>query len=319
MAGDVNVFYHDDDDKTVGEMEVMIAEQDSRRKGLATEAVELMKKYVMQKFGTKHLIAKIKQHNHGSIKLFSERLGFQQTESNDFFNELYFEYPHPTATSSSKLYYEEKEKKEAERERTAEMERKKRLDDVVLPYLQSIITTTTTTTSSSSSSIASIASTSIIAPLTCKQSHSIKLSCLSDCFHKANTAVALLANQITALVTEPSLHNIEGKDDDGQGTRSEHEAEAKAGANANANAEATADRKIKTEKKKKVLERKIKTLTRIRNSKYAKLSKKLEGDQRLAQRCDCTHIHEYAIDSFITSKDPSVCNCVCSPDKNVEI
>lgn len=44
MVGDVNVFYHGDD-KVEGEIEVMIAEEGSRRKGIATEAVQLMMGY----------------------------------------------------------------------------------------------------------------------------------------------------------------------------------------------------------------------------------------------------------------------------------
>lgn len=46
MAGDVNLFLNDpDDDRSVAEIEVMIAEAGSRRKGLGREAVRLMMAY----------------------------------------------------------------------------------------------------------------------------------------------------------------------------------------------------------------------------------------------------------------------------------
>lgn len=46
MAGDVNLFLNDpDDDRSVAEIEVMIAEAGSRRTGLGKEAVRLMMAY----------------------------------------------------------------------------------------------------------------------------------------------------------------------------------------------------------------------------------------------------------------------------------
>lgn len=45
MAGDVNLFFNDADDPCVCEVEVMIAEQRWRRRGLAGEAVLMLMRY----------------------------------------------------------------------------------------------------------------------------------------------------------------------------------------------------------------------------------------------------------------------------------
>ncbi len=45
MAGDVNLFFNDEDDTTNCEIEIMIAEPTYRRKGFAREALRLMMAY----------------------------------------------------------------------------------------------------------------------------------------------------------------------------------------------------------------------------------------------------------------------------------
>lgn len=45
MAGDVNLFFNDLDDQSVCEVEVMIAEERWRRKGLAREALLMIMRY----------------------------------------------------------------------------------------------------------------------------------------------------------------------------------------------------------------------------------------------------------------------------------
>jgi RimJ/RimL family protein N-acetyltransferase len=45
MAGDVNLFFNDDEDATNCEIEIMIAEAKYRRKGFAREALQLMMAY----------------------------------------------------------------------------------------------------------------------------------------------------------------------------------------------------------------------------------------------------------------------------------
>jgi RimJ/RimL family protein N-acetyltransferase len=45
MAGDVNLFFNDDDDASVCEIEVMIAEPAYRRQGFAKEAIKILMAY----------------------------------------------------------------------------------------------------------------------------------------------------------------------------------------------------------------------------------------------------------------------------------
>ena len=45
MCGDVNLFFNDHEDRTVAEIEVMIAEHESRRKGLGREALLMFMHY----------------------------------------------------------------------------------------------------------------------------------------------------------------------------------------------------------------------------------------------------------------------------------
>lgn len=65
MVGDVNIFLLDDDDEgeNVAEVEVMIAEAKSRRKGLATEAVMIMMYYARMTLGVSTFVAKIVDTN----------------------------------------------------------------------------------------------------------------------------------------------------------------------------------------------------------------------------------------------------------------
>eukprot|EP00128_Syssomonas_multiformis_P009653 Colp12_sorted_trinity150504_noHs@8271 len=49
MAGDVNIFFNDHDDPKAGELEIMIAEESSRGKGVAKEALKIMMQYGIDK------------------------------------------------------------------------------------------------------------------------------------------------------------------------------------------------------------------------------------------------------------------------------
>ena len=70
MAGDVNMFLTDYEDKGVAEMEVMIAEPRCRRQGFAQEAVILMMAYGVTHLGIHRFFAKINKANDVSIALF---------------------------------------------------------------------------------------------------------------------------------------------------------------------------------------------------------------------------------------------------------
>lgn len=47
MCGDVNLFLNDHDDRLAAEIEIMVAEPGSRRKGIAREALLIMMHYSM--------------------------------------------------------------------------------------------------------------------------------------------------------------------------------------------------------------------------------------------------------------------------------
>lgn len=75
MAGDVNLFFNDLDDKNVCEVEVMIAEERWRRKGLAQEALLMMMRYGLDKLGARTFYCKIGDANQASRALF-DKLGY---------------------------------------------------------------------------------------------------------------------------------------------------------------------------------------------------------------------------------------------------
>jgi Acetyltransferases, including N-acetylases of ribosomal proteins len=58
------------------EQEIMIAEPESRKKGIATEAIKIMIVFGYEYYKKTKFIAKIKQNNTPSIKFF-EKLGFK--------------------------------------------------------------------------------------------------------------------------------------------------------------------------------------------------------------------------------------------------
>jgi len=86
MAGDINIFIQDE---YCGELNVMIAEQQSRRKGLASETLSLVIEWAKTNLEIKRFIAKIQHDNASSIALF-QKLGFQQTDYVDAFKEYTF-------------------------------------------------------------------------------------------------------------------------------------------------------------------------------------------------------------------------------------
>lgn len=75
MAGDVNLFLNDYDDKHNAEIEVMIAEHIYRRQGYAKESLCLMMRYAIDNLSITRFYAKINEANKPSIELF-ESLGF---------------------------------------------------------------------------------------------------------------------------------------------------------------------------------------------------------------------------------------------------
>ena len=85
MIGDVNLFFNDED-PSVAEIEVMIAEKRYWRQGLGREALYLMLAYGTQELRVSRFTAKIALKNEASLRLF-EALGFQWVCTSDIFQE----------------------------------------------------------------------------------------------------------------------------------------------------------------------------------------------------------------------------------------
>jgi RimJ/RimL family protein N-acetyltransferase len=106
MVGDVNCFFNDPDDPLDNvEVEVMIAEPTARRKGFASEALELIMSYCVRELGVKGFRAQILRKNEGSKRLF-ERLGFRFAKAIDVFEEEVW----VRGSSPSSLYEKESQK-----------------------------------------------------------------------------------------------------------------------------------------------------------------------------------------------------------------
>ncbi|KAK1269340.1 hypothetical protein QJS04_geneDACA005250 [Acorus gramineus] len=90
MAGDVNIYMNDPDDLRVAEIEIMIAEQKSRGKGLGKEAVLMMMAFAIKKFDIQRFRAKIGESNVASLNLF-QKLGFEEVSRSGIFKEVTLE------------------------------------------------------------------------------------------------------------------------------------------------------------------------------------------------------------------------------------
>ncbi|KAJ3303188.1 N-acetyltransferase 9 [Kappamyces sp. JEL0829] len=87
MVGDVNLYRNDHDDAGVGEVEIMIAEEGARRRGLAVETLAIFLDYCQRVVGIKRFVAKISMTNHASLCLFKEKLGFVKVGESAVFQE----------------------------------------------------------------------------------------------------------------------------------------------------------------------------------------------------------------------------------------
>ena len=91
MIGDVNLYFHDSDEPTTGEIEIMIAEPSRRRKGLATEALKLFMQFAVSTLGTTKFVAKISNKNTPSIGLFKS-LGYNIYKLVEAFDETHMDF-----------------------------------------------------------------------------------------------------------------------------------------------------------------------------------------------------------------------------------
>jgi len=113
LAGDCNLFFHSQYNEefieelkekkhplaskidpqnayNVGEIEIMIAEPESRGKGLAKESLKLLMVYAVQNLNTAKFIAKIGEENGESRNLF-KKLNYDQVGEPNVFNEVAME------------------------------------------------------------------------------------------------------------------------------------------------------------------------------------------------------------------------------------
>lgn len=82
MVGDCNLYINGVFDEGEAEIEIMIAEQSARRKGIASVALRVMMTYANVELAVTRFIAKIKADNVPSRKLF-QKLHFQPLPDDD--------------------------------------------------------------------------------------------------------------------------------------------------------------------------------------------------------------------------------------------
>ena len=92
MVGDVNLFLHPYL-YPAAELEVMIAHSPSQRRGIATEALHLLMAFARTSFHVHSFIAKVGGANDASLRLFRERLGFEDVAYVDVFDEWELKSP----------------------------------------------------------------------------------------------------------------------------------------------------------------------------------------------------------------------------------
>eukprot|EP01016_Furgasonia_blochmanni_P050331 TRINITY_DN7767_c0_g1_i7.p2 TRINITY_DN7767_c0_g1~~TRINITY_DN7767_c0_g1_i7.p2 ORF type:complete len:109 (-),score=28.05 TRINITY_DN7767_c0_g1_i7:34-360(-) len=91
MCGDANLYFHNYFDADTAEIEVMIAEKASRQKGIAQEVLKILMRFCAEVYKRDKFIAKIKNYNTASIKLF-EKLGYTKFKDLPQFDEVHYEY-----------------------------------------------------------------------------------------------------------------------------------------------------------------------------------------------------------------------------------
>ncbi|XP_071509110.1 N-acetyltransferase 9-like protein [Diadema antillarum] len=90
MCGDVNLFFNVSEDPSSAEIEIMVAEQACRGKGIGKEAILIMMHYGVRFLKVKKYVAKIGEKNTVSLQLF-KKLGFQETSVSKVFQEVTLE------------------------------------------------------------------------------------------------------------------------------------------------------------------------------------------------------------------------------------
>lgn len=123
MIGDVNLFFNDpDNDKSFAEIEIMIAEEDYRKRGYGIEAINMMMAYgvcydlaknhhvwalsyllgstwhtAITELGVTTFEAKISLKNQPSVHMFRTKLGFRERSVSTIFEEVTLDWISSTA------------------------------------------------------------------------------------------------------------------------------------------------------------------------------------------------------------------------------
>ena len=88
MVGDANLFLLEEEEGgRTAEAEIMIADSSCRGQGLGWEAMLLMLRYGTEKLGLTKYVAKIKEENQPSLKMFS-KIGFIEQSRSEVFREV---------------------------------------------------------------------------------------------------------------------------------------------------------------------------------------------------------------------------------------
>ncbi len=120
--GDVNLFLHADfnlgDYGITGggcELEIMIAREEYRARGLATEAIRAIMRFSERRLGVSRFVAKVLRENTNSVALFEKKLGFAMIEYVECFDECVF-YKDTSIGATEDDDGEEEEEEEEEEE-----------------------------------------------------------------------------------------------------------------------------------------------------------------------------------------------------------
>ena len=120
MVGDVNLFLSDDDDydddddsnsheendsknkptKRMAELDVMIAEQDARGKGIGKECACMMMLYATKHIKICKFVVRINEYNVALRKMFEQALGFREVNYAACFQQYEYEFKHETCEAA---------------------------------------------------------------------------------------------------------------------------------------------------------------------------------------------------------------------------
>lgn len=93
LVGDANLFIQlgeEGESNRVAELDVMIAEPEFRKRGIASKAIELLMEFARSQLGIGHFVVKILQENQASICMFT-KLGFEFVRKQEAFGEVVYQ------------------------------------------------------------------------------------------------------------------------------------------------------------------------------------------------------------------------------------